>query len=104
MKKCKTRYVDWQYSVSCDKIADRITSGCDKTQVIDIKPDKVVLGGVCYNAVKKDQVKLPNFILNKVKAVYKNTLSPNSNGCVFVIYDNCNVYMKGKQERIGVLK
>ena len=88
--------IKWTYKINCDKTAEKI----DRNDITIITNDKIIIPNIVdsFYQVDTQSVKIPNFIKQKVKSVYRN-----SRGVVLIIYDNYTTYLRCDTELVGKL-
>ena len=92
---CDNHCVKWTCRINCDK-----TSGepIDETEIANVSEERVILSNIVYKAIPKEKVKGPECIHAKIYKAYTNPTA-----CVLIIYENCTVYLKGREEKVGKL-
>jgi hypothetical protein len=84
--------IKWNYKITCSKNAEKI----NQESIAYISKNKIIFDNMSFNSIDKNKVKNPDFIKDKVIAVYTSLKY-----CSLFIYDNGTIYLRGKEEKIG---
>jgi hypothetical protein len=84
--------IKWNYKIDCSKKAIKI----NQESMAFVTQNKIIFDNISFNSINQNKVKSPDFIKDKIKAVYMN-----SNLCSLFVYDNGTIYFRGTEEKIG---